>query len=98
MSDAERIQLTHGKEEVAFHEAGHAAVELLAGFVPQLVLIRDVGGQWVRDCYSRAPTDIAQSGWRARKAAAGALSQAKHATEERPRSVTALYCPASERC
>jgi hypothetical protein len=82
MSD-ELVQLTHGKEEVAFHEAGHGAIEMIAGFTPLLLLIRDAGNQWEGDCYSRAPTNLAQSGWRARKAVAGALSQAKHAAEVR---------------
>ena len=81
MSDANVLALTCGKEEVAFHEAGHAAIELMNGHAPQLILIRDTGPEWVGDCYLCAPTDRAHSGRRARMAVAGALSQARFVAE-----------------
>jgi hypothetical protein len=81
MSDADVLALTCSKEEVAFHEAGHAAIELMNGHTPQLILIHDAGPQWVGDCYSCAPTDRAHSGWRAQMAVAGALSQARFVAE-----------------
>ena len=54
LSDVMRLGCS--RDETAYHEAGHAAIELIYGFTPKLLLIKDRGGEISGDCFSCAPT------------------------------------------
>lgn len=81
MAQVPLLQLAHSQREAAYHEAGHAVIEMLYGFTPQLVVLWTQDGQWEGECYSCALSEKGNGAWLAEKAVAGVLSQAKHLAE-----------------
>jgi hypothetical protein len=82
MDNEGAIKLTACVEEAAYHEAGHAAIELLNNFTPQLILLRAEDTNWSGECYSCSPTTPDHSHWLAEKAIAGVLCQAKYVAQK----------------
>jgi hypothetical protein len=74
MCEVTRLGCT--RDETAYHEAGHAAIELIHGFTPQLLIVKDRDGELSGECLSCAPADSHQAAWRGEKAVAGVLAQA----------------------
>jgi hypothetical protein len=74
----EVVSLGCTREETAYHEAGHAAIELMHGHTPQLVIVKDRSGVISGDCFTDAPVDSKTAAWRGEKAVAGVLAQAHY--------------------
>jgi hypothetical protein len=81
LSDVMRLGCS--RDETAYHEAGHAAIELIYGFTPKLLLIKDRGGEISGDCFSCAPTGQEHAAWHGTKAVAGVLAQALYVAGQR---------------
>jgi hypothetical protein len=68
------VDLDTSLEAAAHHEAGHAVVDMIYGQLPSLLVIREIDGRFDGECYGSQPSGI----WRAEKAIAGCLSQARY--------------------
>jgi hypothetical protein len=77
MSCGTRLKGT--REETAYHEAGHATIDLIYGITPQFLLLSDQNGEFSGECFSCVPTGQAHASWRGEKAVAGVLAQALYA-------------------
>ena len=80
---AEIIHLSSNTEQTAYHEAGHAAIELIYGFTPQLLLIKNCDGQVTGECFSCSPIGKEHAAWHGEKAVAGVLAQAMYLAGQR---------------
>ena len=79
----EIISIGHTIEETAYHEAGHAAIELIYGFTPQILVLQEWPKGVSGGCYSCSPIGPEHAAWRGEKAVAGVLAQALYIAGQR---------------